>query len=102
MNTLQLKFNQDTKLFIQENAYENIVWKMAAFLSLTQCAKVFWIQDVAKFVRYSFLLKVISEDPYPLLTTDGDTAGRYIQHPTLTSHITLDNGKIGATVMLIL
>ena len=32
-NKLQWNFVQNTKLFIHENAYENIVWEMAAILS---------------------------------------------------------------------
>ena len=40
-NKLQWKFNQNTNIFIQENAYDNIyiVWKMAATLSRPQCVK---------------------------------------------------------------
>ena len=33
MNKLQGNFNQNTKLFIQENASENIVYEMATILS---------------------------------------------------------------------
>ena len=32
-NKLQWNFNQNSKIFIQENASENIVWEMAAILS---------------------------------------------------------------------
>ena len=32
-------FNQNTKLFIQENVFENVVRKMAAILSRPQCVK---------------------------------------------------------------
>ena len=32
-------FNQNWYIFIQENAFENIVWKMAAILSRPQCIK---------------------------------------------------------------
>ena len=32
--------NQDSYIFIQENAFENIVWKMAAILSRPQCVNV--------------------------------------------------------------
>ena len=36
-NKLQWKFKQNSHIFIQENASENIVCKMAAILSRTQC-----------------------------------------------------------------
>ena len=36
-NKLQWNLNQITKLFIHENAFENVVWKMAAILSGPQC-----------------------------------------------------------------
>ena len=36
-NKLQWQFNQNTKLFIHENAYENIFYEMAAILSKGQC-----------------------------------------------------------------
>ena len=35
--TLQWNFNQNWYIFIQENAFENIVWKMSAILSQPQC-----------------------------------------------------------------
>ena len=40
-NKLQWNFNQSPYIFIQENAFENVVWKMAAILSLPQCVKEF-------------------------------------------------------------
>ena len=40
MNKLQWKFNQDTKLFINENATENIVGEMAAILSTGRWVKL--------------------------------------------------------------
>ena len=36
-NTLQLDFNQNSNIFIQENAFESVVCKMAAILSRPQC-----------------------------------------------------------------
>ena len=35
-NKLQWNFNRNENIFIQENAFENIVWKMAAILSRPQ------------------------------------------------------------------
>ena len=39
-NKLQWNLNQNLHIFIQENAYENVIWKMAATLSRPQCVKV--------------------------------------------------------------
>ena len=38
-NKLQLNLNWNSFIFIQENAFENVVWKMAAILSWPQCVK---------------------------------------------------------------
>ena len=35
---LQWNLKRNTYMFIQENAFENVVWKMAAILFLPQCA----------------------------------------------------------------
>ena len=34
---LQRNFNQNSYIFIQESAFENVVWKMAAIFSRPQC-----------------------------------------------------------------
>ena len=39
-NKLQWNFNRNSYVFIKENAFENVVWKMAAILSRPQCVKV--------------------------------------------------------------
>ena len=36
-NKLQWNFNRNSFIFIQENAFQNVVWKMAAILSQPQC-----------------------------------------------------------------
>ena len=36
-NKLQLNFNQNYNIFIQENAFESFIWKTAAILSRPQC-----------------------------------------------------------------
>ena len=36
-NKLQWNINLDLYIFIQDNAFENVVWKMAAILSEPQC-----------------------------------------------------------------
>ena len=38
-NKLQWKFNRNSKIFIHENAIENVVCEMAAILSQPQCVK---------------------------------------------------------------
>ena len=39
-NKLQQNFNQNSYIFIQENAFENVSCKMAAILSWPQCVKL--------------------------------------------------------------
>ena len=36
-STFQSNINQNLYIFIQENAFENVVWKMAVILSRPQC-----------------------------------------------------------------
>ena len=38
-NKLQWKFNWNSYIFIKENAFENVVWKMVAISSQPQCVK---------------------------------------------------------------
>ena len=38
-NKLQWNFNRSSYIFIQENAFENVVWKMAAILLRPQCVE---------------------------------------------------------------
>ena len=38
-NKLQWNFDHNSYIFIQENACENVVWKMAVILSRPQCVK---------------------------------------------------------------
>ena len=38
-NKLQWNVNRNSYIFIQENPFENVVWKMAAILSRPQCVK---------------------------------------------------------------
>ena len=64
-NKLQWNFNQNTKLFIHENVFENVVWKMAAILPLPLCVKLpraagipcssvmaLWPQEIWMYVAY--------------------------------------------------
>ena len=38
-NKLQWNINQNSYIFIQENPFANVIWKMAAILSQPQCVK---------------------------------------------------------------
>ena len=40
-NKFQWNLNRNLNIFIQENAFENVVWKMAAMLSRPQCVNGF-------------------------------------------------------------
>ena len=40
MNKLHRNFNQNSCIFIQENTFENVIWKMSAILSRPQCVKI--------------------------------------------------------------
>ena len=40
INKLQSKCIQNSNIFIQENAFENVVWKMSAIMSRPQCANL--------------------------------------------------------------
>ena len=39
-NKLQWNLNQNSHIFIQENAFEKVIWKMAAILSRPLCVKI--------------------------------------------------------------
>ena len=41
-NKFQWNFNWDSYIFIQENPYQNAIWKMAAILSQLQCVEEAW------------------------------------------------------------
>ena len=43
-NKLQWNLNRNSYIFIQENAFENVFWKMAAILSWPQCVKLIQLQ----------------------------------------------------------
>ena len=45
MNKLQLNFNRNSNIFIQENAFENVVCEMAAILFWPQCVNINTIDD---------------------------------------------------------
>ena len=42
-NKFQWNFNLNSNIFIQENAFDNVVWKMVAILSRPQCVNWYLI-----------------------------------------------------------
>ena len=71
-NTFQWNFNQNTKCFIHENAYESILCKMAAILSRGRWVKRCWpcwcwiylIKHTHIFAIYLFSLSIIYQHGY--------------------------------------
>ena len=41
-NTLQWNFKRNLYIFILENSFKSVVWKMAAILSRPQCVNIIW------------------------------------------------------------
>ena len=60
-NKLQWNFDQNSYIFIQENAFENVVCEMAAILSLPQCVK--YINALAG-IEYRADSKLEKDTPY--------------------------------------
>ena len=46
---LQWNFTRMSFILIQENAYENVVWKMAAILSRPRCVKIYNPEEICCF-----------------------------------------------------
>ena len=61
-NKLQWKFNRYSYIFNQKNAFENVVWKMAAILSRPQCVKVLtiWPAFFRQQFHYHYLDNIVS------------------------------------------
>ena len=59
-NKLQWNLNRNLNIFIQENAFENVVWKMATILSRPQCVNFyhFYTSDVFYTDVYYFTFVV--------------------------------------------
>ena len=59
-NKLQWNLNRNLNIFIKENAFENVVWKMAAILSRPQCANIyhFYTSDIFYTDVYYFTFVV--------------------------------------------
>ena len=55
---LGTNLNQNSYIFIRENAFENVIWKMAAILSRRQC-----VNGQRKFIISHFLHIVVSSVP---------------------------------------
>ena len=45
-----MKINQNTYIFIRENTFENIVWKMAAILSRPPCVNLLHSKGITTVV----------------------------------------------------
>ena len=50
--------DQNLNIFIQENAFENVIWKMAALLSRSQCINEFDHFDIPEHIFFSNLFKI--------------------------------------------
>ena len=66
-NKFQWNLNPNSYVFKQENAFENVVWKMSAILSRPQCVKV-WDDCPIKKFRYiteiTYLIKCIKDNGF--------------------------------------
>ena len=60
-NKFQWNFDQNTMIFIQENAFENILYKMAAILSRPQCVNQ-TIPIMATHLSWAKWLKHLTEN----------------------------------------
>ena len=60
-NKLRWNFNWNSNIFIEENAFETVVWKMAAILSRSQCVKRFMRQH--NTVAYIWMLTTFLSKP---------------------------------------
>ena len=59
---IQQNLNQNSYIFIQENAFENVVWKMVAISSRPQCLNGKWCS-----VYFTFYLYLQQHRPGPIL-----------------------------------
>ena len=63
LNKLQWAINQNTKIFIQENALENVVWKIAAILSRPQYVKYVWVVQLENQGKGIYIKKLTFISP---------------------------------------
>ena len=64
MNKLHWNLKRNSYIFIQENVFENVIWKTAAILSRPQCVKrlntvdktptTFWVQTIPLYLYNNF------------------------------------------------
>ena len=54
-NKPQWNLKRNSYIFIEENAFENVVWKMASILSRPQCAKTVGRRYIAVWAVYEIL-----------------------------------------------
>ena len=57
-NKFQWNFNRNSCIFIQENALENVVWKMAAILSRPQCVNSLFRRKSKKTPKLAFAREI--------------------------------------------
>ena len=65
-NKCQLNFNQNSYILIYDRAFQNVVWKMAAILSLPKCVNAFNICSVQCLTHYTrmTLKKILFADAH--------------------------------------
>ena len=95
-NKLQWNLNRNLFIFIQENAFENVVWKMAAILSGPQCVKG---DDIWCHAECGVDIVVCYSPEYPDNRRRGYPAGRVGQfilscHPENSEATWLENWRI--------
>ena len=93
-NKLQSNLNRNLYIFIQENAFENAVWKMVATLSRPQCVNSLWSNTITAPVQrpWKIWLKsnfMVCNVPTWLVVSPS------ICHQFTTAVLLGDNNKIG-------
>ena len=80
---LHWNLNRDLYIFVQENAFENVVWKMASTLSRAQCVNFSTQKNTPKAEHYHFI-DLTGRDVYalslssPVVNSGSMLFGRYI------------------------
>ena len=86
-NKIQWNFYQNSYIFIQENPFQNVVWKMVAFLSQPQCVK--FVVCHWPLVHYLVLFDILIEHhaSKDIFVTIGSILGlSYNLNPLLIKH----------------
>ena len=69
-NEIQWNFNRNLSIFIQGNAFQDVVWKMAASLSRPQCVKLNINWDVIKYRSSKYCNSPQISSKFPLYHID--------------------------------